>query len=451
MLSHQLSTALLALLSSASVLAAPLESASNPGLLLSRDAVALKPSNCSDFKEPVAPSCWTSLKVADFLNSWNQTTRQCGEKDPNGVGCCVEEEPWTTCFIRLSTGYAGDSCTSLGGTYCRNVPKELDPDLAPAVRAPTRYVINAIYAVHDLFYQYDLVLKAVSDSTIVEVLDVFSKGAPLSRINSLRNELPTALTLGLSIASQTTTSNDTIAREISNLWTSALQAAPRVPHAIWPNNTDNSQTVSITDINVSIGNEGTYLEQGLDLLMYDIATFQAFTSDGRFANSTLNNIIPRIQAANVADGLNTFVTSKLMQSSNVYATPIPDPVDRTTFEANNQCLLNADSWCVAIDKKSVFYWSRATHRQYQLRDNGPTPISLTDMMAKIAAPDGWANAELLFDGNYNCTAKGNAGGAIAFVGQNGAVDAGCEHPPSAFPISPALSVSQEVERTSRHL
>lgn len=154
MISQSLSIALLALLSGSSVFAAPAESRLDSSLL-SRDTVTLKPNNCSNPDELVTPSCWDTLKVADYLNEWNKTTRICGESDTNGVGCCVKEEPWTTCFIRLSTGYAGDSCTSLWGNYCKNVPRELDPDLAPAAQAPARYVLNAMYAIHSLFSNYD--------------------------------------------------------------------------------------------------------------------------------------------------------------------------------------------------------------------------------------------------------------------------------------------------------
>ncbi|KAL8662970.1 MAG: hypothetical protein Q9202_004293 [Teloschistes flavicans] len=429
MSSPRLSAALLALYSAPSVLAVPVESASSSGLLLSRDTVALKPSNCSDPDEPVTPTCWTSLKVADYLNNWNKTTHICGSRDTNGVGCCVEEEPWTTCFIRLSTGYAGDSCDNLGGNYCQNVPKNLDEDLAPDDQAPAIYVLNAIYAIHSLFSNYDKALSAVNDSTIKEVLDVFSKDSSSSHVISLRYELPTALSLGLTIASQNTTNNNPITRDLSTLWTSALAAAPSVPRAIWPNDTDNSQTISITSIAISTSNQGTFLQSGLDLLMSDIPTFLAFTRAGLFANSTLNAIIPRLvsRAHDLAGGLNTFITSKFLQAYGIFATPSNNAIDdRSTFETQNRCTLNAASWCVSTrDRRSVYYWSPATHRQYQLRSKGATPITMPDLMRKITEA-GWADAEVLFDGNFNCTARGNAGGRIVFVGEeDGVVDASC--------------------------
>ncbi|KAI4202633.1 MAG: hypothetical protein LQ350_002426 [Teloschistes chrysophthalmus] len=426
MISQSLSVALLALLSGSSVFAAPAESKSD-SRLLSRDTVTLKPSNCSDPGEPVTPSCWTSLKVADYLNNWKKTTRVCGESDTNGVGCCVKEEPWSTCFIRLSTGFAGDSCTGLwGDTYCRIVPTELNKDLAPAALAPARYLLNAIYAIHSLFSSYDDALTAIGDSTIKDVLDVFSKTSSESHVVSLRYELPTALTLGLTVASQTNTNNNTITRDISTLWNSALSAAPSVSRVIWPNDTDNSQTVTITDISISNNNQAILLQGGLSLLMNDIPAFLAFTRDGRFANSTLNNIIPRLvsRADDLADGLNTFVTSKFLQAQGYFATPSIVPMDRTAFETQNRCTLNAGSWCVGDGGKNVYYWSPATHRQYRLRTKGPTPIRLPELMGKIT-DSGWADAELLFDGNFNCTAKGNAGGRIVFVGEGGVVDASC--------------------------
>ncbi|KAL9581255.1 MAG: hypothetical protein Q9203_005971 [Teloschistes exilis] len=425
MISQSLSIALLSLLSSPSVFAAPAEPRSD-SRLLSRDTVTLKPNNCSDPDVPVTPSCWTSLKVADYLNNWKKTTRVCSEGDPNGIGCCVPEEPWTTCFIRLSTGYAGDSCTDLWGNYCKNVPRQLDPDLAPAAQAPARYVLNAMYAIHSLFTSYDDALTAIGDSIIKDIEDVFSKTSSASHVISLRYELPIALTLGLTLASQTTTNNNTITRDISTLWNSALSAAPSVSRAIWRNDTDNSQIIEINDITVSDNNQAVFLQTGLSLLMNDIPAFLAFTRNGSFANSTLNNMIPRLvsRADDLAGGLNTFVTSKFLQAQGYFATPSIDPVDRTAFETQNRCTLNAESWCLGDGGRNVYYWSPATHRQYRLRAKGSTPITLPKLMGKVT-DSGWADAELFFDGNFNCTAKGNAGGRIVFVGDSGVVDASC--------------------------
>lgn len=39
--------------------------------------------------------------------------------------------------------------------------------------------------------------------------------------------------------------------------------------------------------------------------------------------------------------------------------------------------------------------------------------------------DNFADPQLLFDGNYNCTAEGKAGGFVVNPGPNGTVDVSC--------------------------
>ena len=70
---------------------------------------------CNDAKTGVAASCWTSLKVADYMTSWQQK---------NFPNACKEGEAWSICFDRLAVSKAGQDCTEINSTKC----EKFDPN-----------------------------------------------------------------------------------------------------------------------------------------------------------------------------------------------------------------------------------------------------------------------------------------------------------------------------------
>lgn len=195
------------------------------------------------------------------------------------------------------------------------------------------------------------------------------------------------------------------------LWSAAVDAAPAVKEAMFGNAADNSQQLPLLITKPAADN--SILESALNLLMTNISTFIDFTSEGRFTNQDGPPIIAPDRDFDIATGVHTFVLSKLMQADNYYAIPM-EVVDQTTFESMS-----------ANDKSKYYYWSPSTHRMYELRNKGSGHIDTFTLGGHIV-DDGWADAQLLFDGNYNCTAVGNAGGAIVNEKpNNGGIDVSC--------------------------
>ena len=157
--------------------------------------------------------------------------------------------------------------------------------------------------------------------------------------------------------------------------------------------------------------------------MSDVKTFLAFADNGRFTTLQSANVPGSSSDFDLSVGLNTFVTSKLMQSNNYFATP-GDIVDEAAFTSKVDCATTSDSGCRTTDGK-LFYWSPSTHRQYELRAKSGTPVIDLSTLMQHVGQDSWADAQLLFDGSYNCTAAGLAGGKIVNAGANGTVDVGC--------------------------
>ncbi|KAL9577958.1 MAG: hypothetical protein Q9212_006034, partial [Teloschistes hypoglaucus] len=101
-LSPQLIALVAATLFSSSSLASPLQSQQTP------------PVKCNDPKTGVDPKCWTTLKVANYMESW---------KAKNVPKSCKQGEAWSVCFDRLATSNVKQDCTTINSTTC----KEFDP------------------------------------------------------------------------------------------------------------------------------------------------------------------------------------------------------------------------------------------------------------------------------------------------------------------------------------
>ena len=97
--------------------------------------------------------CWTTLGLSDYLNNegtgWNQTTPVCSDS----TRCCMQGEPWSTCFLRLGRGLSGADCTTVDDQTC-TWDNQISEYLDPSIEAKVRYVIKSIYGVHDFFSSY---------------------------------------------------------------------------------------------------------------------------------------------------------------------------------------------------------------------------------------------------------------------------------------------------------
>ncbi|KAL8660440.1 MAG: hypothetical protein Q9168_008442 [Polycauliona sp. 1 TL-2023] len=114
-----------------------------------------------------------------------------------------------------------------------------------------------------------------------------------------------------------------------------------------------------------------------------------------------------------------------MQAQNIYAIPgdiVTESIYRT-YIADNKCnSTRTGDICVAGQQQGsgngapkIVYWSPTTSRSYEIRTkNGNPKISVNDLVNGINR-NGFASAEILFDGNYNCTRDGRAGGRIVDV------------------------------------
>ena len=97
--------------------------------------------------------CWHLLGLSAYLDEpekgWNQTTPVCSDSSR----CCLINEPWSTCYLRLGRGLAGADCTTVNDQTC-TWDNAVSPHLHPSIVAQVRYVMKSIYGVHDFFSSY---------------------------------------------------------------------------------------------------------------------------------------------------------------------------------------------------------------------------------------------------------------------------------------------------------
>ena len=147
-----------ALLFACSVLASPV----SPSTSSSSELTQLSESvvvNCTDIDAPADPVCWDTLRISDYLTSWQRSTPDCAVTGGSGSDCCgyTREIPetWSSCYLRLAIGGAGYNCdTSTRAAFCNISPLRANENLDPDIQARARYVITAIQAVYDLFASY---------------------------------------------------------------------------------------------------------------------------------------------------------------------------------------------------------------------------------------------------------------------------------------------------------
>ena len=91
-------------------------------------------------------SCWKTLDLTNWLKDWTKKKPRCAGQS-NGLNCCPEGEPWSTCFTRLSTGDAGYNCTAINTQSCQLEMFTVNGSVTD--RAQTRYILRNIYGRHN--------------------------------------------------------------------------------------------------------------------------------------------------------------------------------------------------------------------------------------------------------------------------------------------------------------
>ena len=225
----------------------------------------------------------------------------------------------------------------------------------------------------------------------------------------------------------------TIAKSAAQFLTISLQQAPSTAKALWPTGTQNSQSVQIGNLEAELGNSTNQLAEminnAVQLLMSDVPTFVKFVESGQYSGTESLSLPSKVEGLDYA--LRTYMTSEAFAQNGWVSYPAFGPYESVQAVENN--LIGGDGFSCTMGNNSVctnnngaaYYWSQPTGHVYtfsNLKDQGG--VSGYQLL-QDTVDNNWAILQVLFDGSYNCTARGNFGNSIVNFNWDGTLDIAC--------------------------
>ena len=116
--------------------------------------------NCTHVSSAFNSACWQQLQLSNFLLGggewglgWNKSTRICDPQSSDinnndGANCCLPDEPWTTCFLRLAQGGGSQDCSQINAQFCSmQAENALSDSLGDNIRPEVQYIQKNIYGI----------------------------------------------------------------------------------------------------------------------------------------------------------------------------------------------------------------------------------------------------------------------------------------------------------------
>lgn len=210
-----------------------------------------------------------------------------------------------------------------------------------------------------------------------------------------------------------------------------LQSAPTVGRAIWPTGTVDSGLVQIGNIKSELSQIdqkiGDMLNNGLQTVMGDIATFALFASAGQFSGATSFSLPQSTAGLDLA--LKTFIISNAMTQNGWNAVPQlwMSREEVSSHEYGTGCEFGPDNYDVCTNPTigTALWYSNNTGIAYHVTSKSDASLSSGQLMLDIVGND-WSTLPALFDGAFNCTAAGHANLSEPFRVQiDGTIDLSC--------------------------
>ncbi|KAI4091896.1 MAG: hypothetical protein LQ344_003853 [Seirophora lacunosa] len=383
---------------------------SSDAQLFARDLTADRIAACSS-ENPEAiydATCWETLNLTDWLNEWH-APKICGTLQP-GINCCLPDEPWSTCFLRLGRGDSGLNCTQLtvGASSCI-YNKELSAHLVPEIRAQVRYVLRTIVNVHAFFNNWYTALQYATTNAVLAIDSIVQaiqppKGLSVSATNAL-----TALVAGFPFIGSPIFGGAISASKLATGLVTGLQQAPGLVKALYPVSGPDARFIRVASLSSELaslnGELADRVNAALWIVMSDKSAFASFASSGAFSGdpgASLPEQVDRISAA-----LQLFVLTSTL-AGNGYKAAL------TSWGCQD-----ADEW-VGCGFEGQTAWSYSGSQMLGgvegwLSTLGKVPTVDASLMQKIVE-NGWATPESLFEGGINCAASGQSD--VSIVGLN---------------------------------
>ena len=182
-----------------------------------------------------------------------------------------------------------------------------------------------------------------------------------------------------------------------------------------------------------VHNAGVLLASALSLIMSDVPTFSAWAAHGLYSGSD-QEITVNLQGSGVATAYGTYIVGEALSQNHFSTTPTTQ-VTQDVFQKSRTCTAAGD---ICKDGTGNYYWSETTQQQYQINEpsnwasssNGKTNIVRSGYEATAFGLFQYLETTnifmpVLFDGAYNCTLEGKAGGSAVNFTADGSLDVAC--------------------------
>lgn len=190
------------------------------------------------------------------------------------------------------------------------------------------------------------------------------------------------------------------------IFNQALRQSPNVASAMWPSaiNPATDTLANLPSAHLNSASFAPILTAGLQPIMNDVGTFIAFAGNGLFSTPLTSTDDPSVYTSGYTGALDTHILSAVLAGNSISATP------GSTVAANP---------CTSGPVCASSYWSPVTGRQYAFTGSGTSSL-IQEAVATLEV-----DLPVLFDGAYNCTLAGRAGGSVVSLNPDGSLDMAC--------------------------
>ena len=225
----------------------------------------------------------------------------------------------------------------------------------------------------------------------------------------------------------------TLARSAAQVMVISLQQAPGTAKALWPTGTQNSQSIQIGALEAELGNSTNQLAEmvnsAVQLLMSDVPTFVKFVESGQYSGTQSLSLPSKVEGLDYA--LRTYMTSEAFAQNGWVSSAMIGPFETVQDVENSVpggggagCTMGNNSVCYT-EVGAAYFWSQPTGRVYSFA-NTKSFIGVTAyQLLQDTVDNNWAILQVLFDGSFNCTARGNFGNSIVNFNWDGTLDIAC--------------------------
>ena len=188
---------------------------------------------------------------------------------------------------------------------------------------------------------------------------------------------------------------------------------------------------TMNDLASDSGKAGSLLQLAFSLIMTHVPTFSMWAAHGLYSGATTALSVPPA-AVGITSAFTTYLVGEALSQSHFSATPASTTVTKEAFQNGRTCTTLGD---VCKDSSGkTYYWSQAFQTQYQINEPSNWASHSTipqlgieanayGLLEYIETTD--AYMPVLFDGAYNCTLEGKAGGSSVDINSDGSLDVAC--------------------------